>query len=500
VTTFREQLREELGDAIASHEAAPDRLATWAAAYGTDPAAFASDVLGVTTLWTKQVQLAELVAANRLTTAVSANTCGKTFTLAVIVLHHLYCRGPSVALTVSPTDAQNKNVWREIRAMWLGAKVQLPGTLMQQGIVISDKHYALGRATTEAGRLTGLHHERLLLVLDEAQALDQWVWGASFQLAGGEQNKIVACGNGGPRSGRWYDVCQSPAWAHLHISALDHPNVLAGREVIPGAVSRQAVEDAAREFGPESGYYAVVVLGQFADDAAAQLISRAWVDAAIARWHAGDLAGVANDTNPLLIGVDVARGGADRTTLVKAQATGHVDEIVALRIPDLSLARQAIEAKLTKWGVRREGMDAALRPGRAALVTIDANALGGGPADELEGRGWPVERFFGQGAPSEWDPTLSKKFVNRRAASAWALRDAFAEGRVAIPPNPELVAEVLAHQYVHRPDGKIILESKDELRSRLGRSPDLFDALAMALSGVEGSFAGISPSDGLLDF
>jgi hypothetical protein len=201
------------------------------------------------------------------------------------------------------------------------------------------------------------------------------------------------------------------------------------------------------------------------------------------------------------VGRASARGGAHRTTLVNVQATGHVDELVALRIPDLSLVRQAIEeAKLTEWGVRREGMDAALRPGRAALVTIDANALGGGLADELEGRGWPVERFFGQGSPSEWDAALNKKFVNRRAATAWALREAFAGGRVAIPPDPELVAEVLAVQYVHRPDGKIILEAKDELRSRLGRSPDLFDALAMALSGVDGSFAGISAQDGVVSF
>ena len=73
--------------------------------------------------------------------------------------------------------------------------------------------------------------------------------------------------------------------------------------------------------------------------------------------------------------------------------------------------------------------------------------------------------------------------------------------RVAIPPSPELAAEILAHQYFHRPaDGRIILEGKDELRSRLGRSPDLFDALAMAFGSVGESFARISASDGIVDF
>jgi hypothetical protein len=500
VTTLHDQLRAELGDLLAAHDAAPDRLATWAARYGADPAGFARDILGITApgLWAKQVELVEAVAANRLTTAVSANTVGKTYALAVLVLWWLYCRGPSAVLTLTPTDAQNRNLWREIRSLWLGGPVELPGALMKQGLEIGEKHYAIGRATTEAGRLTGLHHPRLLVVMDEAQALEEWTWGASLQLAGGEENKIVACGNGGPRSGRWYGVCESPAWAHLHVSAWEHPNVVQGREVIPGAVSRQAVEAAAREYGSDSGYYRITILGQFADDAAAQLITRPWVDAAIARWHARDLAGIANSENPFLIGVDVARGGADRTGIVCAQATGHVDELVALRIPDLSLVRQAVEAQLTSWGVRRDGMDPALRPGRAAVVTCDANALGGGPSDELAARGWPVERFFAQGAPVAWDD--DKKFVNRRASAAWALRDRFAAGRIAIPPDPELVAEILATQYVHRADGKILLEEKAALRSRLGRSPDLFDALMMALDGARDSFATISASDGIVEF
>jgi hypothetical protein len=72
-----------------------------------------------------------------------------------------------------------------------------------------------------------------------------------------------------------------------------------------------------------------------------------------------------------------------------------------------------------------------------------------------------------RGAPSEWDAALKKKFVNRRAASAWALREAFAEGPIAIPPNPELVAEIGAHQYVHRSDGRIILEEKASLALRV---------------------------------
>jgi hypothetical protein len=502
VTSLHDQLRAELGELLAAHDAAPDRLADWGARYGGDPGGFARDVLGITDpgLWAKQEELVALVAASRLTSAVSANTVGKTFALAALVLWWLYCRGPSAVLTLCPTDAQNRNLWREIRALWTGARAELPGSLMKQGLEIAEKHYAVGRATTEAGRLTGLHHPRLLVVMDEAQALEDWTWGAAFQLVGGEDNRIVAAGNGGPRSGKWFDASQSPAWAHVTISALDHPNVVAGREVIPGAVSRRAVEDAAREFGADSGYYAITVLGLFADDATAALITRPWVDAALARWAAGELGGPANDANPLLIGVDVARAGPDRTVLVRAQATGRVDELVALRLPDLHQVREAIEAKLTEWLVRRAGMDPGLRPGRAAVVTIDDNALGGGPADELEARGWPVERFFAQGAPSPWDRHLQKTFANRRAAAAWALREAFATGRVAIPPDPELVAELLAHQYVHRPDGRIILESKAELRSRLGRSPDHFDALAMALGHPRESFVSVSPSDGIVSF
>lgn len=495
--SLKETLREEMGELLTRHAERPDLLATWAAEYGADPdgaSRFAADVLGVTTLWAKQREFLRLAVTNRLTTAVSANNLGKTFALAVLILFHLFCRGPAVVLTLAPTEAQNKNLWREVRALWLGARVELPGTLLKQGIELSDKHYAVGRATTEAGRLTGLHGTRLLVAMDEAQALEDWTWQAVFQLAGGEQNQVVAIGNGGPKTGKWWSVCESPAWAHVTISALEHPNVIEGREVIPGAVSRQAVEDIAREFGRESGFYAIAVLGLFADDAINQLIQAAWWDAAVARWHARALV-ADGKLGPLRIGVDVARAGADRTVLMRAER-GHVHEIVRLRIPDLALVRSAIEDQLTAWNVRRENMPLALRPGREGVVCVDANALGGGPADELAARGWPVELVWGQGAASEWDAERNRKFVNRRAALAWAVRNALLDGTAAVPPDPELRAEALAHTYSHRADGRILLESKDSLRSRLGRSPDLFDALCYAVgTEADGESAGVGGSE-----
>jgi len=60
-------------------------------------------------------------------------------------------------------------------------------------------------------------------------------------------------------------------------------------------------------------------------------------------------------------------------------------------------------------------------------------------------------------------------------------REAFQAGTAAIPPNEELLAELLAVKYEVKNGGKTYIESKDQIRDRIGRSPDLADICAMAL-------------------
>ncbi len=105
--------------------------------YEDDPVGFAEDVLGVR-LWSKQRDLAELVVGNRLVYALSANGVGKTLAAAVLTLWWLFCRGPSMVVSIAATEKQlREQLWGEIRSLHMKAGLQ--GERFTQGLRISEK-------------------------------------------------------------------------------------------------------------------------------------------------------------------------------------------------------------------------------------------------------------------------------------------------------------------------------------------------------------------------
>ncbi len=73
--------------------------------------------------------------------------------------------------------------------------------------------------------------------------------------------------------------------------------------------------------------------------------------------------------------------------------------------------------------------------------------------------------------------------MNRRAAAYWTLRRRLEDGTLALPPDDELFDELLAIRWRPTPEGKVRIEAKDDLKARLGRSPDKADAVVMAVAG-----------------
>ena len=77
------------------------------------------------------------------------------------------------------------------------------------------------------------------------------------------------------------------------------------------------------------------------------------------------------------------------------------------------------------------------------------------------------------------------RFRNRRAEMYWRLREALdptAKEPIALPPDPELLADLAAVRYKVVTMGKVAaiqMRDKDEIREALGRSPDKGDSVAM---------------------
>lgn len=75
----------------------------------------------------------------------------------------------------------------------------------------------------------------------------------------------------------------------------------------------------------------------------------------------------------------------------------------------------------------------------------------------------------------------TNRFMNRRAESYRYVRDQLEAGLIELPYDDYLIDELLSVRWRSTPDGKIRIEPKEEIKGRLGRSPDRADAVTMAL-------------------
>lgn len=197
-----------------------------------------------------------------------------------------------------------------------------------------------------------------------------------------------------------------------------------------------------------------------------QVIPTAWVRAAQDRWHPHD-----KPNTPLTqAGIDVAQGGADAFATAKRYGTwfDEIEIVPGPEVPDANVAAQHVVRVLAQGGVG----------------SIDADGIGSSTyflARALIGdRVW----CYRGNDPTEWqDRARVMRFRNTRAAAHWALREALdpANGLdLALPPDRELRAELCAARWETLPGGAIKVELKEDIKARLGRSPDKADAVVMA--------------------
>ena len=207
-------------------------------------------------------------------------------------------------------------------------------------------------------------------------------------------------------------------------------------------------------------------MGRFADAGEGVLFPLPLLEAAMGRVPE------AVEGRPVALGVDVARSIAGDLNSIARCAGGVLEVLATWRSPDLMETVQRVLHVVAETGIRR--------------LAVDVGGPGGGVADRLRELGYgevqPVH--FGGGAI---DP---QRFRNRRAEMFWKLREALEKGTVGLADDDEVQADLSALRYVFTAAGLIQVESKDEVRARLGRSPDRADALALALAAVEAGASG----------
>ena len=210
------------------------------------------------------------------------------------------------------------------------------------------------------------------------------------------------------------------------------------------------MEDRKDEWGVDSPVYQSKVLGDFPDEDPWQIISLGLCEAAVLR--------EIEPTHKKELGVDVARFGDDNTVLAIKDGDIITELIVISGRDTVQVSRQIMALHNTHNFLR---------------IKVDEIGVGAGVVDTLKAAGLPV---IGVNVARKSNNELYK---NLRTELWFNGRDWLKYGK--IPDDDRLKSELTAPRYDYTPDGKYMVEKKDETKKRIGRSPDIADAVLLAI-------------------
>ncbi|MHB8573561.1 MAG: hypothetical protein ACYDAY_11520 [Candidatus Dormibacteria bacterium] len=443
---------------------AADRLAA-ATVERDDPVAFWR-ARGVE-FWPHQQNILTAVATSRRTAVASCNSIGKDFSAAHLVGWFVATRHHPLVITTAPTDRQVRHVlWGELRR--LASKLgDLPTPGVQEWKGRDGELIAVGFKAKDAEpeRFQGYHAENVLIIVDEASGVDEKVYsGIESAMASGNA-RLLLISNPTRSSGALFDAFhrRREAYRCIQIGAEDTPNFQGAGVVAPYLITPEWADEVALDAGKDSDYYGVKVLGRFPSDDPAALVPLHLAQAALERE-------LVPCDGPKEIGVDVARFGDDDSVFVARDGPnvpridvvhGHDTVEVANKTRDIVVELGCVAAKVDDIGVGAGVVDNLKR------ILPDGVKLTGINVGEAAGD--------------------SERFANKRAEYWWGLRERFHQGDInlgGLQPRlaARLIAEVTGVRYFTTPAGKIQIEAKEKFKERLGRSPDLGDALMLAFS------------------
>ena len=169
---------------------------------------------------------------------------------------------------------------------------------------------------------------------------------------------------------------------------------------------------------------------------------------------------------PLVLGVDIARGGRDKTRIVDrlGRCAGHACD-VTIDTDDLMDVTGRVAKEIDR-----------LDP---AAVFIDVTGLGAGVYDRLRERGYREVHAVNFGSSARDNDRYGNKRAEMWGRMAEWLRD---EGGADILDSDEWQASICAPGYSFDSNSRLALEKKDDIRKRLGFSPDVGDALGLTFA------------------
>lgn len=441
--------------------------------YRDDPVAFAWDAFGVR-LWSKQEAILRAIATNKKVAVKSGHKVGKSLLIAISAWWWAFTRKRGRVICTSSIDPQVRNIiWYEIRKLWRNRKgafltLPKPAELPGIGVQFGDERQILGFTTRDAEGAAGYSSDELLYLVDEASGIRESLFDAfEGNLASG--GSIALFSNPTQTSGYFFDAFHRnrAEWVTFTVRSTETPNAATGREIIPQLATREWCEKRLRYWGRESARYQVRVLGEFPQQGDDAVVPRVLVQLAVERWEQTPAEG------RIIGAIDVARFGSDEPVIGFKRGL-RIDPLI---VPTEKLDTHKLAQRFVFEAER-------IRNGSAVEVRVDTTGVGGGTADAL--RSMDLHWLTVRDMVASSSARDEKKYANLRA-ECWFSITEFLQGGGALPDDEELDLELGAPKYKFKgADGQqLIVEPKDEIKKRIGRSPDRADCVSMLTWGAD---------------
>ena len=438
-----------------------------------DPVRWAKERCGIH-LWSVQQEIAYSVAQNKRTAVQSAHGIGKSFLAAALAAWWVDTHDPAETMVVSTApslDQVHAILWEEIRG--IHSRAGLSGVVQRTDRwLVGDRLVGMGRKPPDHNEaaFSGIHRKYVLVILDEACGIPEWLWTGVETITTADTCRILAIGNPDDPSSHFKDVCtggRKSNWVSFKISCFDSPNFTG--EDVPDSLRElltpiQWAEDRKTEWGETNPLYIAKVLGEFPTDNPMSVVR-------MSDTYACRLEQVRSKEEllPVELGVDVGGGGDD--TIIRERR-------------GMRAGREWRETSDKPETISRLLLHAINTTG-ATAVKIDSIGIGHGLVGEMKNLkeiGAHSARIYGVNVSEK--ATRPDIYFNLRSQLWWEVGRLASEQRAWDLSEMEnadaTVAQMLEPRYELDLKGRIKVEPKDDIRKRLGRSPDNADALLLA--------------------
>ncbi len=387
----------------------------------------------------------------------SGHGIGKSAEVAWIILWAMSTR-PNLngVITANTTNQLTTKTWREV-ALWHSRMINQHWFKVTATKVFHVDHEktwfcnAVPNTEHNSEAFAGLHGTHVLIIYDEGSGIPTAIYEVSEGAMTDPRAMWFVFGNPTKNTGKFRDIFANDSrWTTHQIDSRECK-----------MTNKNEIAEQIAEYGEDSDFCRVRIKGQFPRVGSMQFISSEVCDICML----SEAPYESFFQLPIVLGVDVARFGEDKTVIAVRQGRKVIE---LRRYRDLDTMQVAAKTV------------SAIREYSPATTFVDGVGIGAGVVDRLRMLGHEIVEVNAGMKPDD-----DKTYYNKRAEMADRMRIQMTEG-MDIPNDADLRKAMIGIEYGYDDKERLRLERKQDMKKRGLESPDDFDAIAYTYAELIG--------------